>query len=50
MTFMTTGANANRVATNRSLAAHATHRTSQHHPYAFLTARDLRGIVAAMVD
>jgi hypothetical protein len=50
MNFITTGAHFDRANTIRaSLPQHRRNQLSQQ-PYAFLSARDLRGIVAAMVD
>jgi hypothetical protein len=50
MNFITTGAHFDRAKANRAtLPQHRRHDTPQQ-PYAFLTACDLRGMVAAMVD
>jgi hypothetical protein len=50
MNFITTAAIFDRTHTNRaSLPQQRRHNVLQQ-PYAFLSARDLRGIVAAMVD
>lgn len=50
MNFITTGANSNRAyAIRAAMPQHRQHNLPQQ-PYAFLSARDLRGMVAAMVD
>lgn len=50
MNFITTGAFFDRATTIRAaLPQHRRHHATQQ-PYAFLTASDLRGMVAAMVD
>ncbi len=50
MNFITTGAYSERaMATPAALLQHCQHDLSQE-PYAFLSARELRGLVAGMAD
>jgi hypothetical protein len=50
MNFITTGAIFERAKAIRGSVPQHRHNHSQQQPYAFLSARDLRGMVAAMVD
>lgn len=50
MNFITTGAIFKSAKTIRASLSQGRENTLPHHPYATLTARDLRGLVAAMVD
>lgn len=50
MNFITTGAIFDRAQTIRAKLPQHRQYTLPQEPYAFLSARDLRGMVAAMVD
>ena len=50
MNFITTGAIFIRAKAIRATLPQARRQDAPQQPYAFLTARDLRGMVAAMVD
>ncbi|MCL9998866.1 MAG: hypothetical protein NBV68_05760 [Erythrobacter sp.] len=50
MNFITTGAIFDRAKAIRATLPQARRHDGPQQPYAFLTARDLRGMVAAMVD
>lgn len=50
MNFITTSAIFDRADTIRRAKTQDRHSDFSAQPYAFLTARDLRGLVAAMVD
>lgn len=50
MTFMTSLAMLNRAAAIRGTLTHTPAPDLTERPYAFLSAHDLRGLVAAMVD
>ncbi len=50
MNFITTGAQFDRANTSRGSLPQLRQTHLPQQPYAFLSARDLRGMVAAMVD
>ncbi|WP_155644838.1 hypothetical protein [Erythrobacter donghaensis] len=50
MNFITTGALIDRAKAIRAAMPQSRRHDAPQQPYAFLTARDLRGMVAAMVD
>jgi len=50
MNFITNGANSIRAKAIRAALPHHRQPAGPSEPYAFLSARDLRGLVAAMVD
>ncbi|WP_181443477.1 hypothetical protein [Porphyrobacter sp. YT40] len=50
MNFITTGAIFDRAQTIRASLSQHRQNTLPQEPYAFLSTRDLRGMVAAMVD
>jgi hypothetical protein len=50
MNFITTGAQFERAEAIRAKSPQHRRHHSPQQPYAFLSARDLRGMVAAMVD
>lgn len=50
MNFITTGANFDRAKAIRAILPQHRRPETPQQPYAFLSARDLRGMVAAMVD